>query len=90
MATPAQIGQAAGSNGGQQDKVDGIPEQNPESLQGGAPGGPVFSDAELPSVAVPGGTPFTTNGYSPQADQDSLPAPGSTDGCGTAPSGVRR
>ena len=69
--------------------LDGIPEQNPEAIEGGAPGGPTF-ESELPSVAVPGGKPFTTGGYSPQADQDSLPAPGSTDGNGTAPTGIRR
>lgn len=85
MATPAQLG----SDTGRGDMLGGIPEQNPESTQGGAPGGETFS-GELPSVAVPGGTPFTTGGYSPQADQDQLPRPGSTDGNGIAPTGIRK
>jgi hypothetical protein len=86
MATPAQLG----SDTGPGDKLGGVPEQNPETTQGGAPAGETFSDGELPSVAVPGGQPFTTGGYSPQADQDSLPRPGSSDGCGLPPSGIRK
>ena len=72
------------------DKLGGIPEQNPESTQGGAPAGETFSDSELPSVAVPGGKPFTTGGYSPQSGQDQLPQPGTDDGCGKAPTGIRK
>ncbi len=84
--TPATIG----SDTGKGDMLGGIPEQNPESTQGGAPAGEFFSEGELPSVAVPGGKPFTTNGYRPQADQDKLPPPGSTIGNGTAPTGIRK
>ncbi len=86
MPTPAQLG----SDTGPGDNLGGIPEQNPERTQGGAPAGPWISEAELPSVAVPGGVPFTTGGYSPQADQDKLPPPGSSEGNGLAPSGVRK
>jgi hypothetical protein len=64
-------------------------EQDPEFTQDGAPGGRSLGD-DLPSVAVPGGQPFILTGYSPQSDQDSLPAPGSTDGNGKAPEGNRR
>lgn len=56
----------------------------------GAPAGLVPSQGELPSVAVPGGTPFTTGGYSPDGSQDKLPPPGSSEGNQTAPTGVRR
>ena len=86
--TPAQIGRAAGP-GGSQDQLGGTPEQNPERTEGGAPAGEVFG-SDLPVVAVPGGTPFTTGGYRPQSDQDKLPAPGSSDGAGIAPTGIRR
>lgn len=65
------------------------PEQDPEFTQGGAPGGPDLG-SDLPSVAVPGGNPATTNGYSPDASQDQLPPPGSSVGNGTAPDGIRR
>ena len=65
------------------------PESNPEFTQGGAPGGETFAN-DLPSVAVPGGNPATTGGYTPQADQDQLPAPGSNEGCGKAPTGISR
>lgn len=51
---------------------DGVPpmvEQNPNATHDGAPAGPWFTDAELPSVAVLGGQPMTTNGYSPDPSQ---------------------
>ena len=70
--------------------LGGVPEQDPNFDQGGAPAGPTFSESELPVVSVPGGNPFTTGGYSPQADQDKLPRPGSTDGNGLPPTGVRK
>jgi hypothetical protein len=65
------------------------PEQNPEFTQGGAPGGRSLGD-DLPSVAVPGGMPMILTGYVAQSDQDSLPAPGSSDGAGKAPEGNDR
>jgi hypothetical protein len=65
------------------------PEQEADAIHDGAPGGLTF-EGELPSVAVPGGQPFTTNGYTPDGAQDSLPAPGSEEGNGTAPSGIRK
>lgn len=86
MATPAQLG----SDTGRGDDLGGIPEQNPERIEGGAPAGPWFSESELPVVAVPGGNPANMGGYSPQADQDKLPPPGSSDGCGLAPTGNRK
>lgn len=42
-----------------------IQEQQPDAIHDGAPAGLFFSDAELPVVAVPGGQPMTTNGFSP-------------------------
>lgn len=89
MPTPAQIGRAAGP-GGSQDHLDGIPEQNPEATEGGAPAGPFFSEGELPVVAVPGGNPASLNGYRPSADQDKLPPPGSGDGTTLPPTGIRK
>jgi hypothetical protein len=67
----------------------GTPTNEPSFTQGGAPGGKSMGD-DLPSVAVPGGKPFSTGGYTPQADQDQLPTPGSTEGEQKAPSGTRR
>jgi hypothetical protein len=58
-----------------------------------APAGPNFTEGELPSVAVPGGTPFTTGGYSP--DPSRTPQV-STDqdprglGVGLPPGGLRK
>lgn len=71
------------------DRGGETPTNEPSFTQGGAPGGPTFG-GDLPSVAVPGGKPFSTGGYRPQADQDQLPAPGSSDGCQKAPTGIRR
>lgn len=65
------------------------PEQKPDATRDGAPGGVSIGDS-LPVVAVPGGAPMTLNGYSPDREQDSLPRPGSTEGAGIAPDGVRR
>lgn len=67
----------------------GNPGEDPEYRQGGAPAGEFFG-ADLPVTSVPGGNPATTGGYSPQADRDKLPAPGSTEGDPLPPTGVRR
>lgn len=67
----------------------GDPGENPEYTQGGAPAGETFG-GDLPVTSVPGGNPATTNGYSPDPTQDKLPAPGSTDGDGLPPTGIRR
>ncbi len=40
-------------------------EQQADATHDGAPAGPWFTDGELPSVAVIGGMPMTTGGYSP-------------------------
>lgn len=37
----------------------------PDAGQNGAPGGRFFSEGELPSIPVKGGSPATTGGYSP-------------------------
>lgn len=64
-------------------------EQNPNATHDGAPAGPWFTDAELPSVAVLGGQPMTTNGYSP--DPSNAPQSYGPTDSGTAPlSGLRR
>lgn len=62
---------------------------SPDATHDGAPGGLSIGDS-LPSVAVPGGPPARANGYAPSRDQDALPRPGSSDGCGVAPDGIRR
>ncbi len=67
----------------------GDPASNPETTQGGAPGGRSLGD-DLPSVAVPGGNPANLGGYTPQTDQDQLPPPGSTEGDPKPPTGIRR
>ena len=85
MPTPAQLG----SDTGPGDKLGGTPEQNPEATEGGAPAGPWFGN-DLPSVSVVGGKPATLDGYTPSREQDKLPRPGSDEGCGTAPTGIRR
>ena len=88
--TPRTIS-ASGSTGegvGNQGPAIGS-ESDPESVRGGAPGGRSIGD-DLPSVAVPGGAPSVLTGYTAQRDQDSLPAPGSSEGGGTAPDGIRR
>lgn len=45
--------------------TESVKEQQPDAIHDGAPAGPWFTDAELPSVAVAGGSPATTGGYSP-------------------------
>ena len=45
--------------------TESVKEQQPDAQHDGAPAGPWFTDAELPSVAVAGGSPATTGGYSP-------------------------
>lgn len=88
MPTPANIGRAAATGSSGKDMV-GNPGASPEFTQGGAPGGRSLGD-DLPSVAVPGGNPANLGGYSPQADQDQLPRPGSTDGDQKSPTGISR
>jgi hypothetical protein len=68
---------------------DGIPpmvEQNPDFTQGGAPAGPWFTEGELPSVAVPGGQPMTTNGFSPDPSRTPQEDKNPT----APPTGIRR
>lgn len=65
-----------------------MPSSEPEFKQGVPPGGESIGN-DLPSVAVPGGKPFSTGGYRPQSDQDSLPAPGSPP-YGPPPSGPNK
>lgn len=56
-----------------------------------APAGPNFAPGELPVVAVPGGSPGSLSGFSPEPGNPPLPDPNDPcDGCGTAPSGLRR
>lgn len=52
-------------NGG----VPALPEQVEDYQHDGAPAGAWFSDSELPVVAVQGGPPATTGGYSPDPGQ---------------------
>jgi len=59
------------------------PKQVAGRTQGGAPGG-LTPGVDLPSVAVPGGRPASTNGYMPTAGQPKLPTPGSDQGGGKA------
>lgn len=58
--------------------------------QGGAPAGPLPSEAELPVEAISGGMPMRLDGYSASAMTHPLPPPGSTEGDGLPPSGRRR
>lgn len=88
MATPRESGGGAGvGNRGPEDQ-----QQQIDSIHDGAPAGPFFSESELPSIAVPGGTPMTLGGYSP--DPSRTPQISIADdprGVGSvAPSGVRR
>lgn len=73
MALPTN--QSAGGTGG----PDLGPDPQIDPLHDGAPGGLSIAN-DLPCVSVPGGKPMTTNGYAPSAEQDSLPAPGSSEG----------
>lgn len=68
MATPQSRDGGAGVNPG----GPANPEQAIDSAHDGAPAGPFFSDAELPTVSVPGGTPMTLGGYSPDNGQPPL------------------
>lgn len=86
MSTPDFLNASGGSTGTQ--PPDMPAEQAIDSVHDGAPGGPL--PISSPSVAVPGGKPFTTNGFVPSGEQDALPAPGSTDGMPLPPDGVRR
>ncbi len=61
-------------------------EQQPDATHDGAPAGPWFTDAELPSVAVLGGPPMTLNGYSP----DPSPTPQIDKDPTMPPTGLRR
>jgi hypothetical protein len=71
------------------DRGGETPTTEPEFTQGAAPAGKSLG-ASLPTVAVPGGKPYTLNGYTASGGQDALPAPGSREGEQSAPSGVRR
>ncbi len=69
-----------------------LPEQKPDEGQA-APAGLVFTDSELPVVAVHGGPPATVGGYSP--DPNPTPQVSSAeDPMGTyylkAPTGLQR
>lgn len=66
--------------------AESVQEQQADAKHDGAPAGPWFTDAELPSIAVPGGSPATTGGYSPDPSRTSQ-----ADGEPTAPpTGIRR
>ncbi len=69
------------------------PEQQEDAVHDGAPMGLTFGDGELPSVAVPGGSPMTLGGYSPDPGQ--TPQVSNVEdpkglGVGKAPDGIRR
>ena len=89
MPTPPQIAKSSGSGGSSSRGPSMSQSSNPEFTQGGAPAGPTFG-ADLPVTSVPGGSPASTNGYSPSSARDPLGRPGSNDGGGTAPTGTRR
>ena len=91
MRTPRTIHDSGGMGGGVSTGQDkGEIQQTPDgSPHDGAPAGDTFG-ADLPVVSVPGGPPATFDGYTASPEQEALPAPGSSEGSGTAPSGVRR
>lgn len=64
------------------------PMAQPDATRDGAPAGPWFTEAELPSVPVLGGQPMTTNGYSP--DPSRTPQGDSMDPPTLPPTGLRR
>lgn len=67
--------------------------QNPEALQGEAPGGLFFSQNELPVSAVPGGNPAQLNGYTPnprRTPQESIKDAPRRCGNNMPPSGLAR
>lgn len=63
-----------------------VQEQQIDAVHDGAPAGPWFTDAELPSVAVVGGSPATTGGYSPDPSRSPQPQGNPT----APPAGLRR
>ena len=89
MPTPPEIAKSSGAGGANYNGPSMGQRVDPEFTQGGAPGGLTF-ESDLPSIAVPGGNPASTNGFSPSPAQDPLGRPGSNDGGGTAPTGNRR
>ncbi len=58
-------GDTSVGNGG----VPAPPEQKEDATTNEAPAGAFFTDGELPSVAVIGGPPATTGGYSPDPNR---------------------
>lgn len=56
--------------------------------QGGAPGGR-WPQEDLPMNPTPSGGGWT-EGFSPSPENPPLPAPGSNDGAGLPPNGIRR
>ncbi len=91
MRTPRTIHDSGSEGAGVSTGMDeGEIRQTPDgSPHDGAPAGDFFG-ADLPVVSVPGGAPATFDGYTASPEQDKLPAPGSSEGNGIAPSGVRR
>lgn len=59
------------------------PEQNPEFVQGGAPGGKWPTDGSPRSIS--GGMPMTTGGFRPSPENPPLPEPGTSNGGGKMP-----
>lgn len=69
--------------------ADGSPmvqEQQIDAIHNQAPAGPWFTDAELPCVAVAGGSPATIGGYSPDPSRTPQPQGEPT----APPTGIRR
>jgi hypothetical protein len=66
------------------------PEGQPDAKHDGAPAGELPSDSELPVRATHGGPSATTGGYSASPSNEPLPAPGSCDGDGLPPTGLRK
>lgn len=64
------------------------PEQKPDATHDGAPAGEWFG-SDLPQNAVPGGSPMTLGGYSPERGNPPLPAD-PMDGYTKPPTGPRR
>lgn len=87
---PAFLGSTGAVNPTGGDTRQG-PHQNPAVTQGGAPGGPFFTEGELPIESHSGaGMPMTTGGYSASPATAPLPAPGSDTGFPRPPSGNQR
>ena len=85
MAFPKAAGQ---DRSGMGERGEIPPFKEAQQTHDGAPAGPTFG-ADNPSVAVPGGMPMTTGGYSPQPGNPPLPR-NPMDGAGKAPTGNRR